>query len=169
MWLTPLVCRMFIVIRAWLTALRAGNCFCSDRSLISINHFRLQRLHLSYRTPYLKYASFFLINTFWKNVFFLPTVLLNVKIVDEKCTRSVYYTTRWYGLPGKRWTCILHTFYCKMFFFSCPGSESSRSVFVVHLWCIFRFICENCLKKSGKTKKENKFTAKSEFCSSWIC
>lgn len=28
----------------------------------------------------------------------------------------------------------------------------------------FSFICDNCLKKSGKTRKENKFSSKSKLC-----
>uniref|UniRef100_A0A672HWY0 histone acetyltransferase n=1 Tax=Salarias fasciatus TaxID=181472 RepID=A0A672HWY0_SALFA len=30
------------------------------------------------------------------------------------------------------------------------------------------FICDNCLKKGGKSRKENKFSAKSEFSSLWL-
>lgn len=32
----------------------------------------------------------------------------------------------------------------------------------------FSFVCDNCLKKTGRTRKENKFSAKSKFMVSFI-
>lgn len=34
--------------------------------------------------------------------------------------------------------------------------------FLALLFFLFRFVCDNCLKKTGRTRKENKFSAKSK-------
>lgn len=43
---------------------------------------------------------------------------------------------------------------------------SSKALFIYKflvLLFLCRFVCDNCLKKTGRTRKENKFSAKSKF------
>jgi len=46
------------------------------------------------------------------------------------------------------------------------GLNLANKGFMLRFWQFFflnRFVCDNCLKKTGRTRKENKFSAKSEF------
>lgn len=41
------------------------------------------------------------------------------------------------------------------------GAQAGSSSLTLH--CLLSFVCDNCLKKTGRTRKENKFSAKSKF------
>ena len=46
---------------------------------------------------------------------------------------------------------------------------SILTILCLHFFLNNSFICNNCLKKSGKTKKDNKFSAKSKQCTIIFC
>lgn len=77
--------------------------------------------------------------------------LLNVKTVGERCIKSACCIMMSSGRQGKPcWTTFhsfKHIYFMWTWKYSFDFSSSS-------------FVCDNCLKKSGKTRKENKFSAK---------
>ncbi len=86
------------------------------------------------------------------NTTFCLTALLNVKTVAGRCIKSAYYIMTSSGHQGKRLN--------PLFSWSLAWHDLTAALFVSPSYN--SFICDNCMKKSGKTRKENKFSAKSE-------
>lgn len=88
---------------------------------------------------------------------------LNVKTADGRCIRFVSCTTRSSGRLGES-SWLSHLSHAS----SCWLHWKSHSTLCLSYPSVYpslclspsRFICENCLKKNTKTRKENKFTAK---------
>lgn len=108
-----------------------------------------------------------------KKQMFVVAGLLNVKTVDERCIRSAFYTTTSFGHQGKSimpvGTTIQHYKHMQSVF-DLNWIHSTR-ICIYWNYCVLTlncslilfsssFICDNCLKTSGKTRKENKFSAR---------
>lgn len=75
----------------------------------------------------------------------------NVKTADARCIRYASYIMKSSGRLGEWCVCDFKIFVTTIHRVRCGNC-----------FCLCSFICDNCLKKSGKTRKENKFSAKSK-------